>query len=176
MATRLKNASKTARKTRQEELDRVIPEKENALKAAETELAEARLNFENERTRIETERRALEEQRGKLRYPDMQSAKAAADSLDEEIREANKALEEAKKGLDDCKNAINELNGRIAAADNLLKEDLIKNLDEVTEKRDGLVLMGEDAERRKSEVEIRINTNEDVLEKIRDTSETLAAL
>ena len=165
-----------ARRDRIEKLDRLIPEKEQQRTGNAEALNAAAQACEAEKARIETEKKNLEERRKKLRYPDGKAAAAAAAGLEKEIAERKQALEKAKKALNECIQAMKLLDGRISTAETILAEDEVRDPEAKQAERDALAGMKDDATRRRSEAEIRIGTNQDVLEKIREASETLAAL
>ena len=165
-----------ARRERMEKLDRLIPDREKQLAGNGETLNGAERAYEAEKARIETERKNLEDRRKKLRYPDGKTAAAAAAGLAKEIGERKQALEKAKKALDECVQTMKVLDGRISSADRILAEDEVKDPEAKAAERDSLDGMKKDAARRRGEAELRISTNKDVLEKIRNASETLAAL
>ena len=165
-----------ARKDRLEALERLVPEKEKAQKETGDRLNAAEAALSNERTRITTEKKALEEQRGKMRYPDAKAARGAADALEKEIAGRKEALENAQKAYDNCVREITGLNGRIATADELLKEDEVREPEAKAAERDALAKQKADTGKRRSETEQRIRTNREVLAEVSAAAESLAAL
>ena len=165
-----------ARRERADALDRLIPDKEKERTAGTEALNGALRDYEAEKARIETERKALAGQKEKLRFPDLTAARAAADSLDREIRERKKALESAQKAADDCDKEIRELEGRINEADRLLQEDEVTDPEAKAREREELAQRKTETGSRRGAAERRIETNREVLRNVGDASESLAEL
>ena len=165
-----------ARAKRGEELEKAIPRKEKEQEALRSARTEALLASGREKARIGAERKALEEQRGKMRFPDRRSAENAAEELKKAALERKQALLAAEKAYDGCVSALRELEGRIRSAENLLKEDEVQDPEAKAAEKELLAERKNEAGRRRSEAEQRIHTNREVLERIGEASEQLAAL
>ena len=165
-----------ARKARRDELDRSIPEEERILEGTNKALTEERVAFEKEQGALESGRKSLQEQREKMKYPDRKTAQDAADGLDQEIGRRKQALADAQKAVEDCEKEIQRLKGMIQQADELLKEDEVEDPETKTAERDALVQKKEEANMRRTAVEMRIRTNREVLDNIGAVSKNLADL
>ena len=168
--------AENTRKARREVLEKIIPEKEKELSGKSDELTEAILAFNREQERIKAERKALKAQKEKMRFPDVKAAQEAAKDLEKKIGERRKALETAQDDFNRCNNDINGLKGRILQAQELLKEDEVRDPEAKTEERNVLMQKKTEADQRKGVVDLRILTNKGVLQSIAAVSETLAAL
>ena len=168
--------AENARKERREKLEKEQPRKEEALKQTTDDAAKARVAFGAEKARIETERKGLEEQRKKLRYPDRASAEKASEELKRAADERKQALAAAQQACSDCASRIRELEGRILSAENLLKEDEVKDPEGKAAEKKLAEEQRDEIRQRRREVEQRISTNREILDRIGEASETLAAL
>ena len=169
-------AEETKRKDRREALEKLIPGQEKALEGIGNCLEEAKRVFESEKARIETEQKALLEKKEKLRYPDLNAATEAANLLEKEIIRRKQALDKARQEHENCVNEMKSLEGRISQADELLKEDEVKDPEEKKAEKAELQAEKGEVNRCRTEVEQRISTNKEVLASIGDASEMLAAL
>ena len=163
-------------KTRRNELDRLIPEKENALQRKSQELSETELAYVNEEGRLREQKKNMEEQRAKLSYPDHRTAGAAAEALDQEIRRRQQNLADAQKAKEDCEKEITLLNGRIELAEKLLREDEPRDLEAVQKENADLKTRKQEISRIREAVQVRIKTNEDVLENLSTVSNQLTEI
>ena len=154
---------------RLEQLDTVIPEKT-------AELGNLQREYGEENGRQEERKKAIEEKAGKLRFPDKAAAAAAKQQLDGEIASRKQALAAARKAFTDCGNEIAELKGQIRQAEELLKEDEIRDPEAKIAERNVLMEKKNEVSTRKGEIDLRIHTNKGVLENIRTGSEETAAL
>ena len=162
-------AAEKERADRLAELDGLIPRKE-------AELSKARQEYGEENGRQEGREKEIAEKAGKLSFPDRASAEAAKKQLDDGIRVRKKALQDARDAKKACDNAMADLNGQIRHAEEMLREDEIKDPEAKTAERDELGRKKSDAEERRSRVDVRISTNRDVLKNISAASQNLAAL
>jgi len=162
-------AAEAKRADRLAELDRLVPQQE-------AELNRERQAYGEENGRQEGRAKEIAEKAGKLHYPDRATAAEAKQRLEAEIRERKQALQDARKAEQDCRDGIANLEGQIRQADDLLKEDEVKDPEAKTVLRNELALKKEDAGRRRGDAELRIRTNREALKSIGNESEQLAAL
>ncbi len=169
-------AAENERMARLKKLDELIPLKAEELENRKAELGRAEQEYREENGRQEGREKAIAEKAGKLRYPDRAAAEAAKKALEAEIRERKDALQRAADASQKCEKEISSLKGRITQADDLLKEDEVEDPEAKAAERDELSRRKEETGRRRSAVELRISTNQEVLENVGDASEKLAAL
>ena len=169
------NEEKVRRK-RREELEKVIPEKEEELDKVKDKLKDEEFTFGNEKTRIDTERNSLQEKQKKLRFKDGKTAANAMAELDREIKGRRQAQADAEKVYNDCMEEINRLKGQISSADEILKEDEVKDPESKMAEKQTLMTQKSELNQNKSAVEQRISTNKKVLENVKAASGELSAL
>ena len=95
--------STEAKEKRRAELERLIPERENALTQAEQNLAEANEQSAALKASIAELNRQLLELRAKLTYPDKVSALAECSTLEHKLSVLKNTLDEAQKQYASCK-------------------------------------------------------------------------
>ena len=164
------------RKEHIKELEEAIRLKDEKLKEDRESLEKARQDAAGEKARIVTEKKNLAERREKLKFPDAAAARTAEKNLDEEIAGRDRALRDAQQSFDSCVSGINELNGRIRQAEDLLKEDEVKDPEAKEAEMKVLKDEKEILSGRKMETGNRIKTNREVLDRISEASETLVEL
>ena len=165
-----------ARRKRREELEKVIPEKEEELNKVKDKLKNEEFTFGNEKTRIDTERNSLQERQKKLRFKDGKTAANAMAELEREIKGRRQAQEDAEKAYKDCVEEMIRLKGQISSADDILKEDEVKDPESKQDEKKALTTQKSELNKNKSAVEQRISTNEKVLENVKAASGELSAL
>ena len=164
------------KKSRRTQLEQQIPEKDNELQRKSQELNAAELAFGNEESRLQEQKKHIEEQQAKLSYPDHGKASAAAEALDQEIKQRKQKLADAQKAREDCEKEISSLEGQMKQAENLLQEDEVKDLEAVTTERDGLNTKKQEISGIRESVQARIATNGDVLKNLSTVSNELAEI
>ena len=169
-------AKEKARRDRTEQIEKEIPGKEKALQENADALKQNELDCRQEGTRLEEKRKAAEEQAKKMKHPDRATAEKAARALEQEITGRKQALDNARKADEACANAMKELDGRIRAAEELLKEDEVRDPEGKQAERNALAEQRAGDEARRTAVKLRISTNRDVLSNLGTASDQLAEL
>ena len=169
-------AEENRRTARLGELDRLIPAKEEELERRRNGLNRGEKEYAEENARQESRQKAITEKAGKLGYPDRNAAEAAKRQLEGEIEARKKALQNARDALKRCDGAISALKGRIAQAEELLKEEGTEDPEAKTAERDALAAMKAETDRRREAVSLRAAANTDILRRVGEASEQLAAL
>ncbi len=164
------------RKRRGEELERLIPETESRLNVGREELRKAEVAFAQEDSRITERRSGIRKQREQLRFPDRKTADEAAARLSREIQEEKKRLEGARNAVLACEREITALQGRMAQAEKLLAEDEVRDAAEKKAELEALQKRKTETAAGRTAVELRIRTNQSVLDSIGEASGQLAAL
>ena len=164
------------RKRRRETLERMIPEKEGMLERIRDELKNAEIACGREEAGLKERGDYLQKLQEKMKYPDRDAAKKAAESLEQEISGDRKRLEDAQRCVNDCVNGIRELEGRISQAEKLLQEDPVKDPDEKRAEQAALKERKAAVSGSSAETDLRIRTNRDVLANISRVSGRMAAL
>ena len=164
------------KKSRRNELDQLVPEKENTLKTKSQELTNAELAYEKENTRLKEQKNNIEERQAKLTYPDHEKASAAAEALDQEIKERQRKLTDAQKAIEDCIKEMARLDGMIEQANKSLQEDEVKDPEAVLNQQRELNDKKQEISGNRESVKIRITTNEDVLKSLSAVSDQLVEI
>ena len=164
------------REARRDELEKAIPDLQGQLERNKSELMEAKLAFGNEQARIAAEKKTIAEQREKLGYPDKAAAERAAADLNRQITERKQALEKAQQEAAACAGEIRRLEGRIAQAEEMLKEDEVPDPEARKAERETLAQRKAETAQRGNAVDLRISTNRDALASVSAAAAELAEL
>ncbi len=168
--------AENGRVRRRQELERLMPEKEQKGKAAAEALQQLDQAIAGTAASLKEKQGQLRQQRGSLRFPDRRTAEGHIAELRSKAQAIRTAHETAQKALTACESEITGLKAKVAQCDDLLAAGepvdvgaKRREKDEWTERRDRLQQAG-------SATDHRLQSNRRVLASIRGAAERLQAL
>ncbi|MDO4439079.1 MAG: SMC family ATPase [Eubacteriales bacterium] len=130
--TRLKAIEKSI--LRNQQLNKLIPEKEKTLENIRLIINTAEKNISSELSNIEQFRQQIEKLKSRLEFADKNSAKEAVNNIKNEINKIKSDIENAKRLFDECEEKINIIRGRISEQKKVMADRPDGNLDEISSK------------------------------------------
>ena len=165
------------RQKRWNDLQRLIPEKENKLQADATALTDKKTTLATAQTQLEEQNKQIAELAPKLTFADKEAAKKAQKALKNEIATLQKAITTAEADLQKCKDELTRRHAEIKQSQELLKDaetlDIEveeENLDKLKEEKKKLT---DNQQAIKSMLDSNRETQKNFSKKLKEGSEVL---
>ncbi len=165
------------RQKRWNELQKLIPEKENKLQTDTAALAEKKTTLATNQAQLVELNKQIAELAPKLPFADKKAATAAQTALRNEIAVLQKAISTAETNLQKCKNELTQKHAEIKQSQELLKDaetlDIEveeENLDKLNEEKKKLT---DDQQAIKSMLDSNRETQKNFIKKLKEGSDVL---
>ena len=162
--------------SRQKEISRIIPAREDELEKIKSEILELEKELSAKRAAAEELSRIIEQTRTSLKFNSLDEATAHKTTLEKRHEEIKLLIENAKNSFDECDKKITELKAKIESLRQTLSESSEANENELRAKKEELIAKKKTLTDKRDGVNVRLSTNQSALEKIEALSASIQEL
>lgn len=162
--------------SRQIELSKIIPSREDELEKIKSEILELEKKLSAKRAAAEELSRIIEQTRTSLKFNSSDEAIAHKTTLEKRHEEIKLLIENAKNSFDECDKKITELKAKIESLRQTLSESSEANENELRAKKEELIAKKKTLTDKRDGVNVRLSTNQSALEKIEALSASIQEL
>lgn len=161
---------------RKAELDRLIPEQEQALVTVKETLETLTTAIAAATARMAETDKMIQSTKERLKFAGKAQAQSCVQLLQEEIQAANTLLETADKRYQETKATVDALRGKITQLKEHLVDQPAVDIETLTAQKQTLLTHKQEIMTRQKEVHLRIETNKRAADNIRTRANDLIAL